>query len=212
MLIVFEGIDGSGKDTQIRLLRAFLRQHRISHALHRYPTKEAKAAFEHLAGKKNVPAEELALVFAEDIVAEQKRVEREIAGGKVVICNRYLHSTIAYQGVGAGFAKMKMKLGKVKVREPDLVVLLDASPEISAQRKCEQKTPDRHERDVAFQSKVRRNYLLLARGNFLSYRYAVISAQDSPKEIFTHVLAHVEPLLIKRMGKRAGAGRIRKRE
>ncbi len=199
MLIVFEGIDGSGKGAQIRMLRAFLRQHDVAHKLHKYPTKKAKDAFAHLEGKKTVPALELARVFADDIVSEQAKIGREITDGAVVICDRYLHSTLAYQAVGAGFEALEKSLPVSKVRVPDLVVLLDIDPNVSVQRKEKQKTPDRHESDVEFLSKVRANYIHMERRNFLAYRYAVVDASEKPEEIFTHVLACVEPLLVKRI-------------
>ena len=199
MLIVFEGIDGAGKGAQIRLLRAFLRQHGVRHAIHKYPTKKAKEAFAHLAGRKTIPPLKLAQIFADDIVSEQKKIGAEIASGMVVICDRYLHSTLAYQAVGAGFDALKAALPAGEVRSPDLVILLDLDPHTSAQRKERQKTPDRHEADVEFLSKVRANYIKMEHQNFLSYKYAVIDASEKPEEIFTHVLANVEPLLVKKI-------------
>lgn len=201
MLIVFEGIDGTGKGSQIRMLRAFLRQHNVWHCLHKYPTKKAKEAFAHLEGKKSVPPLELARIFADDIVSEQKKIGEEIASGAVVICDRYLHSTLAYQAVGAGFETLLAKLPVGKVRTPDLVILLDIDANTSAQRKGAQKTPDRHESDIEFLSKVRANYIKMERQNFLAYKYAVINASEKPEEIFTHVLSQAEPLLVKKIGK-----------
>lgn len=199
MLIVFEGIDGTGKGSQIRLLRAFLRQHGVKHAIHKYPTKKAKEAFAHLEGKKTVPPLVLAQIFADDIVSEQKKIAAEIGKGMVVICDRYLHSTLAYQAVGAGFDTLASALPLETVRTPDLVILLDIDPNTSAQRKEAQKNPDRHESDVEFLGKVRANYIRMERLNILAYKYAVIDASETPEEIFTHVLSHVEPLIVKKV-------------
>ena len=201
MLIVFEGIDGTGKSSQIRMLRSFLRQHKVAFALHKYPTKKAKEAYAHLEGKKTVPPLELARIFTDDIVSEQKKIGAEISKGMAVICDRYLHSTLAYQAVGAGYGALEAALPLEKVRTPDLVILLDIDPSLSAQRKEKQKTPDRHEADVEFLSKVRANYIRMERQNFLAYKYAVIDASDKPEEIFTHVLASSEPLLVRKIGK-----------
>ena len=199
MLIVIEGIDGSGKNTQIRKLLAFLRRHRVKVKLHKYPTKKAKEVFAHLAGKKNVPAAKLAEVFADDIVAEQVKIRREISSGFVVICDRYLHSTLAYQGVKAGFGKLAHSLEGHGAQTPDLVILLDIPPKAGAGRKRRQKKPDRHERDVAFLSKVRKNYLRMAHDGFLSYKYSVVDASRAPDEVFSEVVTQVEPLIIKRI-------------
>ena len=201
MLIVFEGIDGTGKSSQIRMLCSFLRQHKAIFALHKYPTKKAKEAFAHLQGEKTVPPMELAMVFASDIVSEQKKIEAEIAKGMVVICDRYLHSTLAYQAVGVGYGALLSALPVGKVRTPDLVILLDLDPNTSAQRKEKQKALDRHESDIEFLSKVRANYIRMEHQNFLAYKYAVIDASEKPEEIFTHVLSQAEPLLIKKIGK-----------
>ncbi|MFA4983348.1 MAG: dTMP kinase [Candidatus Micrarchaeia archaeon] len=201
MLIVFEGIDGSGKGAQIRMLARFFRQHRVRYKLHAYPTKKAKDAFLHLSGKKTVPARKLAEIFASDIVAEKGKLEGEMRQGFVVVCDRYLHSTLAYQGVGAGYSELKGKLGRMGAIVPDLAVLLDVDPALSFKRKRGQKKPDRHERDLPFLSKVRRNYLRMARGHFLAYKYTLIEAGKPADEVFSEVVMQVEPF-VTGMGRR----------
>lgn len=201
MLIVFEGIDGSGKGAQVKKLIVFLRQHKAGFRLHKYPTKKAEAAHSHLAGKREIGAMELAGIFADDIAAEQGKISGEIAAGLVVICDRYLHSTLAYQGVGAGYGKLKAALMGRQFAVPDLVILLDVDAKGACARKMGQKEPDRHERDVAFLASVRGNYLRMAREGFLSYKYAVVDAARRPDEVFTDVITQVEPLAIKKMGK-----------
>ncbi len=201
MLIVFEGIDGSGKGGQIRRLLAFFRQNGIKHKLHKYPTRQAREAFAHLKGEKDIAPEKLADVFADDIVAERKKIEHEITGGFVVVCDRYLHSTLAYQGVALGFAPLQRRLSGIDALVPDIVILLDAPARLSGERKRQQKTPDRFEKDVGFLEKVRANYLREAREGFLAYKYAVVDASRAKDEVFSDVVLHVEPLVVKRMGK-----------
>ena len=201
MLIVFEGIDGSGKGGQIRRLLAFFRQNGIKYKLHKYPTRKAKEAFLHLKGKKEVAPEKLVDVFSDDIVAERQKIEREIIGGFVVVCDRYLHSTLAYQGVEIGFAPLHRRLSGIDALAPDIVILLDVPARLSGERKLQQKTPDRFERDIAFLEHVRANYLREARGGFLAYKYAVVDASRAKDEVFSDVVLHVEPLVVKKMGK-----------
>ncbi len=201
MLIVFEGIDGSGKNTQIRKLLSFLRQHKVAYHLHKYPTKKALLARAHLAGKKDVAPLELAKIFADDIAAEQEKISSEVADGLVVICDRYIHSTLAYQGVAAGYAGLKARLAKYSLAVPDLVVLLDIGAPEAAERKKRQKEPDRHERDVSFLAAVRENYLKMGREGFLAYKCAVIDAARPKDEVFTDVITQVEPLIVKKIGK-----------
>ena len=199
MLIVFEGIDGSGKNTQIRKLLSYLRQHGIEYRLHKYPTKKAKDAFAHLEGKKDVPAEKLAEIFADDIVFEQERLQSEIDRGFVVICDRYLQSTLAYQGVKVGYAALRKKLEAKGALVSDLALILDIPSETGAQRKKKQKTPDRHEKDTVFLEKVRQNYLRMERDGFLSYKYVVVDAAREKDEIFSEIITQVEPLIIKKL-------------
>jgi len=199
MLIVFEGIDGSGKGGQIRRLLAFFRQNGIKYKLHKYPTKKAKEAFSHLSGEREVPPEKLADVFADDIVAERSKIEREISDGFVVVCDRYLHSTLAYQGVALGFAPLLRRLSGIDALVPDIVILLDVPARLSGERKRAQKTPDRFEKDIAFLEKVRANYLREAREGFLAYKYAVVDTSRARDEVFSDVVLHVEPLVVKRM-------------
>ena len=201
MLIVFEGIDGSGKGAQVRMLLSFLRQHKVKCKLHKYPTKRAKAAFAHLAGKKSVPPLELAGVFAGDIMAEQGKLRREINEGFLVICDRYLQSTLAYQGVKAGYGKLKARIGTMGALVPDVVILLDISPGAGAARKRRQKKPDRHEKDTAFLSAVRKNYLRMGRECFFSYKYAVLDASGEREKIFSDVVSQVEPIAIRKLEK-----------
>ena len=199
MLIVFEGIDGSGKGGQIRRLLAFFAQNGIKHKLHKYPTRNALEAFAHLSGKSEVAPEKLAGIFADDIVDERRKIEQEISDGFVVVCDRYLHSTLAYQGVALGFAKLKKRLSGIDALVPDIVILLDVPARVSGERKRAQKTPDRFEKDIDFLEKVRANYLREAREGFLAYKYSVVDASRAKDEVFSDVVLHVEPLVVKRM-------------
>lgn len=199
MLIVFEGIDGSGKNTQIRKLLSFLRQQGIRFKLHKYPTKNAKEVFAHLEGKKELTVEMLTQIFAEDILCEQDRLRDEMLGGFVVVCDRYLHSTVAYQGVKIGYAKVKRMVAKQGALVPDIVLLLDIEAREGARRKAGHKKPDRFEKDVKFLAAVRRNYLREAKENFLAYRFVVLDGSKKPGDVFSEMLMAVEPLLTKKM-------------
>jgi dTMP kinase len=202
MLIVFEGIDGSGKGGQIRHLLSFFRQNGIEYKLHKYPTKRAQDAFSHLKGEKDVAPEKLADVFVDDIIAERKKIEREISEGFVAVCDRYLHSTLAYQGVGMGYSKLQQRISGIDALVPDIVILLDLPSRLSCERKRQQKKPDRFEKDIAFLENVRENYLREAKQGFLAYKYAVVDASRAKGEVFSDVVLHVEPLVVKRLKKK----------
>lgn len=195
MLIVFEGIDGAGKNTQVRRLLAYLRQQKAIYRVHKYPTKKAKAAFAHLSGKKTLLPGALADVFANDIVSEKGKLEAEMREGAIVICNRYLHSTLAYQGIGKDARKLKARIERMGGLVPDLVILLDIDPVLSSKRKIGQKVLDRHEKDVPFLARVRKNYLSMEKTHFLSYKYAIVDASLPADRVFTEIITCVEPLL-----------------
>lgn len=201
MLIVFEGIDGAGKETQIARLLSFLRQHKVKFKLHKYPTSGAREALAHLAGRTTLPPMQLAGVFADDIMEEKGKVEGEISSGFAVICDRYFHSTLAYQGVGAGYGEVKAQLEKCGAIVPDIVVLLDIDATAGVRRKGAQKHPDRHEGDPEFLDKVRENYLRMEKEHFLAYKYALVDAGRPADEVFSEVITQVEPLLTKKIEK-----------
>ncbi|MEM4633831.1 MAG: dTMP kinase [Candidatus Anstonellaceae archaeon] len=199
MLIVFEGIDGSGKGEQIKMLARFLRQHKIAYKIRKYPTKKAKEAHAHLKRKATLSPERLAKAFALDIMAQQGKIKQEIAKGLIVICDRYLQSTLAYQGIGGRYKKLKEMLLGYGALVPELVLLMDVDAKEAARRKSAQKLEDRYDQDPLFLSKVRRNYLRMAKEGFLSYKYIVLDARRPKEEVFSRVLAQVEPLLVKKM-------------
>jgi len=199
MLIVFEGIDGCGKNTQVKKVLAFLKQHKVKYKLHKYPTRKAKEVFAHLSGKKTIEPMNLADIFAQDIIDEREKIEEEMEEGFVVICDRYLQSTLAYQGVNVGFEKLYARLEKSNGIVPDLVVLMDVDAKTSAKRKSAQKVPDRFEKDLAYLAKVRANYLKMMKREFYSYKYGLVDARRPVDEVFTDVVSLVEPLVVKKM-------------
>lgn len=200
MLIVFEGIDGAGKGAQIGKLLSFFKSNKVKFKLHKYPTKKAKDAQAHLVGEKDVEPLKLARVFADDIAGEQAKIEKEIAAGFVVVCDRYMHSTLAYQGALAQYEEVRAIVEKRKCRAADLVVLLDIDEGTSLSRKSAQKEPDRFERDLQFLKKVRANYLQEAQEGFLAYKFIAVDASASADEVFTEIITAVEPMVVKRMG------------
>ncbi|MEM4554334.1 MAG: dTMP kinase [Candidatus Anstonellaceae archaeon] len=195
MLLAFEGIDGSGKGEQIRLLASYLRQKKIRYRIHKYPTKKAKQAFLHLRRKADIPSDQLADIFIHDIMGGQGKIKKELKAGFVVICDRYLHSTLAYQGVGMGYLRLKEKILGLSAQTPDLVFILDIDPAVGRSRKVVQKALDRHENDVKFLSLVRKNYMRMVQDGFLSYCFAVLDASKPKDEVFASVLAHLEPII-----------------
>jgi dTMP kinase len=176
--ITFEGIDGSGKSTQLRLLGNFLRANGCDALLTREPggtTLGLRLRAALLDAMEEVdPLTEL-LVFAADRAQHVRRVLRPaLATGRVVISDRYADATIAYQGVGRGFApELISQIVQLATDglKPDLTLLFDLPIEESINRTARRSTGkssgklsrDRLDIEKAdFHARVRDAYLQIA--------------------------------------------------
>jgi dTMP kinase len=199
--ITFEGIDGSGKSTQLRLLGNFLRASGYDALLTREPGGTAiglrlRAAL--LDALEEVdPLTEL-LVFAADRAQHVRRVVRPaLAAGKVVFSDRYADATVAYQGAGRGFApELISQIVQLATEglKPDLTLLFDLSIEESTNRTARRslsKTSTRDRLDIEnadFHSRVRDAYLQIAlaepeRVKLIDTSGSVEQTQERVKEI-----------------------------
>jgi dTMP kinase len=139
--ITFEGIDGSGKSTQLRLLNNFLRENGCPVVTTREPggtTLGLRLRAALLDATEEVdPLTEL-LVFAADRAQHVRRMLRPaLAAGNVVISDRYADATVAYQGAGRGFSdELIAEIVKLATDglKPDLTLLFDVSVEESTAR------------------------------------------------------------------------------
>lgn len=139
--IVFEGIDGAGKTTQIERLRAALEERGISCKTTAEPTdlpsgREIRAA---LSGKIAKTPIEMAEMFAHDRVLHNVDPEIGVCGmldeGYTVISDRYYYSSLAYQGSVLGYDTVaELNIGNESIRTPDLCIFLDLTPERSLER------------------------------------------------------------------------------
>ena len=141
-LITFEGIDGSGKTTQINLLEDRLRKENIPFVTLREPgstsiSEEIRGILlRHRQAQLSHIAETLLFVTARtQLVTEQ--IKPYMRQNKIVICDRYIDSTIAYQGYGKGldikFLKTLNQFGTYNI-VPSLTIILDVSPKEAAKR------------------------------------------------------------------------------
>ena len=158
MLIAFEGLDQSGKETQARLLGESLRgRGRRVEALSfpDYRTPIGHEIGEALAGRREFPPDVMQLLYVANRYEWKPRIADWLAAGAVVICDRYQASSIAYgesQGLDAAWLADAQK----HLPQPDLTFVLDIAPETAAARK--QTGRDRYERDMALQARVRESY------------------------------------------------------
>ncbi|HJZ79866.1 MAG TPA: dTMP kinase [Pyrinomonadaceae bacterium] len=214
--ITFEGIDGCGKSTQLRLLASELRVRGREVVTTREPggtTLGQKLRAALLDVQEQVdPLAEL-LVFAADRAQHVRGLLRPaLAANKIVLSDRYADATVAYQGAGRGFRpdliQEIVQLATDGLR-PDLTLLFDLSVAESAVRtrkRFEAKHSDRLDsEDAAFHTRVRNAYLEIAQAS--PDRVRLIDARGSVQETHQKVMDIVMPFLQERglMGKEQGA-------
>lgn len=190
MLIAIEGVDGAGKTTQAARLAEALNAHLV-----REPggTKLGERVRDLLldASSDDAPTPRAeALLYA---AARAQLVERVLAplldAGGTVVCDRFLGSTLAYQGGGRGLdpaALRRISLFATGGRVPDRTILLSIDPRAAAMRRGSE-TPDRMEDEgLAFQQRVARTYATLASDD---PTWRVVPATGTPDEVFARVRA-----------------------
>lgn len=184
MLIVFEGIDGCGKETQIKLLKE-----KYSEAVvFKYPTKKFQMLNDYLERKLELAPKSLFLLFLSDIANEQKKVKEALDAGKTVILDRYVFSTISYELAEMHFPQAKKIVEGLGFLKPDAVILLDITPDVSQERKKKQKELDRYEENKEYLRMVRENFLRLYEERFLTANWHKIDASKTVEEVHAQVM------------------------
>lgn len=136
LLIVFEGIDGTGKSTQLRLLANYLDEQGYSVVITKEPTdgEYGKRIRELYINRDEVTREEELDLFIRDRRDHvEKLINPSLADNKIVLCDRYYLSTIAYQGA-AGFDILNIAQKNAFAPQPDLALLFQSSPQVSIER------------------------------------------------------------------------------
>lgn len=194
--ITFEGCDGCGKSTQLSLLSDYLTQQNVPHIFTREPGggKISEAIREILLNGKNTEMTDEceALLYAAARVQHlSDRVEPALNEGKLVICDRYVDSSLAYQAYARGLGKdfiEKINAFALNNYLPDVTVFIDLTPEAAFLRKHGADENDRLEQaGMAFHKKVYQGYDELAKA--YPNRIARIDGNQTPQAIFENVLA-----------------------
>jgi dTMP kinase len=158
-LIAFEGLDQSGKATQAARLAGRLRGAGRRVELLDFPDYRSALAEEiarTLRGERDDPPDVLQLLFIANRYEYRSRIERWIADGGVVLCDRYQASSVAY-GEAQGLDPAWLARLQRALPQPDLTILLDIAPETALRRKAAGR--DRFEQDAALLARVRESYL-----------------------------------------------------
>jgi dTMP kinase len=202
-LIAFEGVEGAGKGTQIALLERHLQDADIPVLVTREPggTRPGERIREMLLDPETgaLDARAEAMLFAAARAQTVASVIRPaLAEGKVVICDRYVDSSLAYQGSGRGLGEadvLSLNVWGTQGLFPDLVILLHIEPELGLARSGE--VPDRMEREgQAFLAKVADAYLRIAEEH--PERFVVIDAAREPAVVFDDVRDAIDKALRER--------------
>jgi dTMP kinase len=160
--VTFEGIDGSGKTTVANLIAAHLRQQGLPVLL----TAEPHTAFIKqllMTTDERTAWTETFLFFADRVEHVAKVIKPVLQRGEIVLCDRFIDSTIAYQGFGLGLpVEQLMQLNNTVTGGlvPNLTILLDIDPEIGLRRSQRKTIFER--RSLEFHERVRYGYLWLA--------------------------------------------------
>jgi dTMP kinase len=159
MLIAFEGLDQSGKETQARQLVARLEQesHRVQAvSFPDYDTAIGREIRTALSGGREHPAEVMQLLHVANRFEYKSRIDRWLARGAIVVCDRYRASSVAY-GEAHGLDAEWLEVIQQGLPPAGLTLLLDIAPETAAARKAAGR--DRYERDLDLLARVRTSYL-----------------------------------------------------
>ncbi|KUO40180.1 MAG: hypothetical protein APZ16_07150 [Candidatus Hadarchaeum yellowstonense] len=191
--ISVEGLDGCGKSTQVRLLARWLRRMGHEVVVTEEPTDGLIGRIIRMvvAGGFKVPVAAEALLFAADRLHHVERViAPAVSSGKVVISDRYIASSLAYQSARGLPLRWVMKINEM-APEPDLMILIDVPAEVTAGRINRSRRPDGFERDLELQKKVRQVYLNIAR----RYKMKVIDGNRPVDEVQEDIRRWVKRLL-----------------
>jgi dTMP kinase len=159
LLIAFEGLDQSGKQTQAEQLRDRLiesgRQVKLL-SFPAYDTPIGREIRQALAGAREWDADVMQLLYIANRYEARPMIEQELAQGTILVCDRYVASSVAYgetQGLDASWLSDVQR----HLPQPDITFLLDIAPDVSARRKTSDR--DKYERDLALLGRARDSYL-----------------------------------------------------
>ncbi len=193
--ITFEGCDGCGKSTQLKLISDYLTKENIPHIFTREPGggKISEQIREILLSGKNLEMTDEceALLYAAARVQHlSDRVEPALAAGQLVICDRYVDSSIAYQafarGLGREFVE-KINAYALEKYLPDVTVFIDLTPEAAFKRKHGADENDRMElAGMEFHKRVHEGYKTVAAEQ--PERVVCVDGNKTPQEIFEDIV------------------------
>lgn len=192
--ITFEGIEGCGKSTQIKLLCSYLQEQNIPYLNTREPggpriAEAIRRVILDPATPEMLPETELLLYGASRAQHTGELILPALDAGKLVISDRYYDSTYAYQGaaraLNTDFIDILTRFATFGL-EPHLTILLDLPAEEGLARIQERKLDRLEQEALSFHQKVREQFLFIAKKH--EYRYLVLDASKAPEELHKAIL------------------------
>jgi dTMP kinase len=201
MFIVFEGIEGCGKTTQVKLLGSFFKSRKIPCTFTREPGgtplgEEIRKVFLHSDNTDILPLTELLLITASRLQHIHQVIQPALNQNRIVVCDRFFDATVAYQGYGGGVPLTlidkchELFLSSVN---PDLTILLDCPVKVGLERSrsrnralaIERQEGRFEDKTLEFHEKVRKGYL--DRAGREPARFRVIDSLQSVESIHKQV-------------------------
>lgn len=201
--IVFEGLDGAGTTTQAERLAQWLRHQGVSAELTKEPSNGPVGAAlrQAIEGRVKMDPVALSLAFAADrvdhLMNEYNGVDRMLAAGRWVVCDRYVLSSLAYQANDRVGHDWLLEINTYAI-EPDMTIFLDADPEVCVDRIAARSSTTElfHHGDHLLVA--RRNYQQVEVDRRFLGTFEVVDANEGIDEVFERVRAVVEPLVAAR--------------
>lgn len=200
LFISFEGIDGAGKSTQVKLIADYLKSSGRDVLVTREPggTDLGDSIRDLLLhGKGRIDPRAEALLYAADRAQHVAlEIEPALAAGRDVITDRYLDSSVAYQGSGRDLGPDQIRALSIFATNsllPQLTVLLDIEPEIAASRLVSGQLDRMESEKIEFFTAIRQQFLKLAEAE--PNRWLVLDAKLPPEEIAAAVRERVVGLM-----------------
>jgi dTMP kinase len=194
LLISVEGIDGTGKTTQVQLLKKWFEERGREAIVLKEPTPGPygkEIARRASAGTLKDPGEELRLFMLDRMEDVRHHIKPALEEGKVVIMDRYYQSNMAYQGArGLDVNKIKEENERF-APVPDLIIVLDIDPERSLARVKTRKNLVGHFENEAYLEKVREIFLRIGR----EPNAVVINADGPVEEVHRRIVRAIEERL-----------------
>ena len=209
MFITVEGIDGSGKSTAVEIIADHLRDHYQQDPL---VTSELNNTLfgrdvKRLLPWEVDPAAELYLILAARAEQIQSVILPAVADNKTVICDRYLHSSIAYQGHGRGLSVSDIINAHVAMKPfpiPDLVLVLDVSPSTAQERMRARGEKDGFDKlGPAFFERVRLGFKDPAGKRLVKQHMTIVNESITIEQLRSMLIACLDSYLSQRNLKRA---------